>query len=102
MDYLNKNKEIMNNNESYQENKSFFLNFMLAALDSEDEVSICVLATLVQFIKILRGKITAIANKNDGHIDTIQVIDSEIEALRSCILDLNNCKEFIIKGVKKQ
>lgn len=83
------------------QNRNILLGFIKDAEKHKDDLSGSVLATMAQIIVNLRIAITKVG-KSRGWVTPEEIIDSQIEVLRNCIIDLSAYKERLTKGVTPQ
>lgn len=77
--------------EFRQSNQVFLLEFMTRTAHLEDELAESMKATMSQFLCSVRKDITVIASENDGMISEPDIYQGQIDALRRCIIDLEQC-----------
>lgn len=84
-------------------NHQYIAEFLERTADPEDEISGSLKATITQFIMNFRLQMKRRAKqRNEGWISPEDIIDSQIDELRRCVIDLCEYKERLIKGVSKQ
>lgn len=82
-------------------NRETILKFINQSVEHNDDISGSALATIAQFIMNLRLNIGKKGHAR-GWVTPDEIIDSQIEELRRCIVDLQAYKERLIEGVTKQ
>lgn len=81
----------------------YIAEFLERTADPEDEISGSLKATITQFIMNFRMQIKRKAKqRNEGWLSPEDIIDSQIDELRRCVIDLCTYKERLIKGVSEQ
>ena len=87
-----------------KENRRIIREFISDAEKHMDDLSGSVIATMTQFIMNLRITIRKKAHQEGqgAWVTPIEILDAQIEEMRRCIVDLQNYKERLIKGVTKQ
>lgn len=83
------------------ENRRILREFISDAEKHGDDLSGSTLATIAQFIMNLRLNIGRKGHAR-GWVTPDEIIDSQIEELRRCIVDLQAYKERLSEGVTKQ
>lgn len=82
-------------------NHAVILDFLNSSpVAKQCDISNIVKATICQFLTNLKIEINRVAKNN--RITPEQIIQSQIDVLRGCIVDLNDYKERITTGVIKQ
>ena len=71
-----------------------FINF--SRIDSS-EATMAVLATATQLVNGFSKKMAAIAGDHEGYVSRSDILETQIAILRSCIIDLEECKSFMHK-----
>lgn len=84
-----------------KDNRDIIINFIQSAEKHQDDLSGSVVATITQFIMNLRLHISR-KGKDRGWVTPDEIIDSQIDVLRKCIIDLVAYKERLTKGVLTQ
>lgn len=77
----------MNQSDFDKENRKFLREFIDAAEVDQDEVSGSIIATMTQFLMNYKRNLTKKADR-EGTVSATEIIDSQIEELRDCIIDL--------------
>ncbi len=84
-----------------KDNRARIYKFLADAETHGDDLSGSVIATITQFIMNLRLTISR-KGHDRGWVTPYEIIDSQVEELRRCIVDLEAYKERLTKGVKAQ
>ncbi len=82
-------------------NHDIIKGFMKECAKRDDDVSGSVQATLAQFLLNVRHELQIRAS-GTSMVSNLDIVEAQIQELRRCILDLEQCKEFITKGVRVQ
>lgn len=82
-------------------NHDIIKGFMKECAKRDDEVSGSVQATIAQFLLNVRHELQIRAS-GTSMVSNLDIVEAQIQELRRCILDLEQCKEFITKGVRVQ
>ena len=90
-----------NHDDIDQNNREILCKFIADAAKHQDDLSGSVIATMTQFIMNMRLSISKKGHSR-GWVSPEEIIDSQIDTLRHCIIDLNAYKERLTKGVIKQ
>lgn len=83
------------------QNRETISKFINQAANHQDDVSGSVLATIAQFIMNTRLNISRKGHTR-GWLTPWEIIDSQVEELRRCIIDLEAYKERLTKGEQRQ
>ncbi len=84
-----------------RENRKVLSKFIAEAEFHQDDISGSAIATMTQFIMNLRLNISNKGKTRDW-VTPEEIIDSQVEELRRCIVDLEAYKDRLTKGVKIQ
>lgn len=84
-----------------RQNRKIIAQFVAEAEFHQDDISGSAIATMTQFIMNLRINISQ-KGKTREWVTPEEIIDSQVEELRRCIIDLEAYKERLTKGVTKQ
>lgn len=84
-----------------KDNRERILKFIKEAEEHQDDLSGSVIATMTQFIMNMRINLSR-KGKDRGWVTPFEIIDSQVEELRRCIIDLEAYKDRLTKGVIKQ
>lgn len=84
-----------------RENREILSEFIKGAENDPDELSGSVIATMTHFILNLRETINEIREVRNW-LTSIEIIDSQVQELRRCVIDLEAYKGRLIKGETKQ
>lgn len=75
-----------------KENHEFLMHFLNETSANEEDVTASVKATIVQFLANTRHGLSRCAKNNGGTwVNREQIIEVQIEQLRRCIVDLQQC-----------
>ena len=91
----------MDDKEFRAQNKEFIKMFIQETDPFEDDIAGSLQATIVQFLIIAKSLMRQKA-KNKNMISSLEIMDSQIDALRKCVIDLVSAKEISITGVVAQ
>jgi hypothetical protein len=89
------------NKDFNEQNRKILLDFMTAAEKNDDDISGSIIATISQFLLNMRVSIYRKAGK-EMSITPFEIIQSQIDELRRCVIDLEAYKERLTKGVTHQ
>jgi len=84
-----------------QDNRAKIIEFIKDAEKHQDDLSGSVIATMTQFVMNLRLNISR-KGQSRGWLSPEEIIESQVEELRRCIVDLEAYKDRLTKGVKIQ
>lgn len=84
-----------------RQNRATIAQFLHDAEKNHDDLSGSVIATITQFIMNMRVTICKIGNGR-GWVTPIEIIDSQVQELRRCIVDLEAYKGRLEQGVTHQ
>lgn len=84
-----------------QDNRQMLVKFINAAEKNQDDLSGSVIATMTQFIMNLRLNLTKKGHERQW-VTPFEIIDSQVEELRRCIIDLEAYKGRLTDGVMTQ
>lgn len=80
------------NEEWTKENHDFIMDFLNQTNGNYEDVTMSVKATVCQFLQNVRHGLHLCTEKNGGQwVTRKQIIETQIEELRRCIIDLNRC-----------
>lgn len=82
-------------------NRETILKFIAQSEQHDDDISGSVLATIAQFIMNTRLNIGRKGSERQW-LTPVEIIESQVEELRRCIIDLEAYKNRLTKGVTKQ
>jgi hypothetical protein len=82
-------------------NHEIIQGFMKECAKRDDDISGSVQATIAQFLLNVRHELH-IRAKGQTWVSNLDIVEAQIQELRRCIVDLEQCKETITKGVRIQ
>ena len=85
--------------ELLDENREIIIKFILDGKNNPNDLNDSLTATIVQFLSVF-GKQVLKYHKN--YIVQHEIIDSQVYALRKCVIDLCAYKERLTEGVTQQ
>lgn len=91
----------MSHKEFDEQNRATIAKFLYQAQEHGDDVSGSVIATMTQFIMNMKLNISRKGHAR-GWVTSTEIIDSQVEELRRCIIDLEAYKGRLTKGVTAQ
>ena len=89
------------NKDFNEQNRKILSDFIKDAEKNDDDLSGSVIATITQFLINLRISIRNKA-REDNWVTPCEIIQSQIDELRRCVIDLEAYKERLTKGVTHQ
>ena len=84
-----------------KENVAIIYKLLRAFESNSDDTTRTIIATIAQFLISFRQNINQKC-KNRPWVTSDEIIDSQVEELRQCIIDLETAKERLTKGVTVQ
>ncbi len=92
----------MTDEQKYRKrNHDIIKGFMKECAKHDDDLSGSVQATIAQFLLNVRHELHLRAC-GTSMVSNLDIVEAQIQELRRCIVDLEQCKEFITKGVRIQ
>lgn len=88
--------EVIAQDTARLENHNFILKFLLRTAHLEDELAASIKATISQFLHMMRKDVTAIAMIHEGCIAESDIYELQINNLRQCIVDLEQCLQRML------
>lgn len=79
-------------------NQNYILEFLHITANIEDSLAESIKATITQFVQTIRKDVTVIAMATEGYIAKTDIFELQINSLRRCIVDLEQCLNRNSKG----
>jgi hypothetical protein len=80
----------MTNDEWKKSNHDYIQNFLTGTLKDTGDITGSVKATIAQFLSSVRVQFNAIANEQEGKLSREDILQTQIDQLRNCIIDLQS------------